>query len=105
MFRTINIDGVTGATGFFINSIFQDEPVLAPNSGNTSPDALGVGTGTAQVRAERIEGGNGRVYTITFTAFNGPGGSCRGVVKVGVPATKKGVAVDDGPPHFDSTQP
>jgi Zn-dependent metalloprotease len=105
MFRSINVTGVTPTNSqIIIKSIFQDEPVLAPNSGNTSPDGQGIGTSTAQVRAERIEGGNGRVYHITFMAANQSGGTCTGVVTVGVPATRDSTAVDDGA-LYDSTQP
>lgn len=108
-FRTINVAGVTdpnpGARiNILITSIFQDEPVKGPDSGNTSPDGQGVGTSTAQVRAERVESGNGRVYHINFTASNQFGGACAGTVTVGVPATRQSAAVDDGA-LYDSTQP
>ncbi len=87
-----------------IDSIFQDEAVDAPGSGNTSPDGRGVGTSTAEVRAERTAGGNGRVYHIIFTADDGNSGICSGEVLVGVPHDKKDTPIDDGP-LFDSTQP
>jgi Zn-dependent metalloprotease len=107
-FNTINIVGVTDPNNdpltITITSIYQDEPVLAPGSGNTSPDGQGVGTSTAQVRAERIGVGNGRVYHITFTADDGFGVACTGEVQVGVPKNVKGTAVDDGA-LYDSTQP
>jgi Zn-dependent metalloprotease len=104
-FKDINVVGVTPTNSqIIIKSIFQDEAVLAPNSGNTSPDGQGIGTSTAQVRAERVQGGNGRVYHITFMAVNQAGGTCTGVVTVGVPATRDSTAVDDGP-LYDSTQP
>ena len=107
-FRTINVTGLTDPNdepiSVMITSIFQDEPVLAPDSGNTSPDGQGIGTSTAQVRAERIESGNGRVYHISFRAWNTSGGSCTGTVTVGVPPTRNATAVDDGA-NYDSTQP
>ena len=107
-FRAINVVGVTDPNDdpltIIIRSIFQDEAVLAPDSGHTSPDAQGVGTSTAQVRAERIESGNGRVYHISFMALNSSGGTCTGVVTVGVPPTRNSTAVDDGA-LFNSTQP
>ena len=76
----------------------------AKGSGKTSPDGQGVGTSTAEVRAERVGGGNGRVYRISFTADDGNGGSCSGEVLVRVPKSqgKKASAVDDGA-LFDST--
>jgi hypothetical protein len=87
--------------GITIDSIFQDEAVDAPGSGNTAPDGRGVGTNTAEVRAERVAGGNGRVYHIAFTATDGAGGSCFGEVQVSVPGIQ-GRAIDDGP-QYDST--
>lgn len=85
-----------------IDSIFQDEAVDAEDSGNTAPDGRGVGTDTAEVRAERVGTGNGRVYHIAFTATDTLGGNCSGVVKVGVPVSRRSAIVDDGP-LFDST--
>lgn len=54
-------------------------------TGKTSPDSAGEGTDTAQVRAERSGKGNGRTYTISFTASDGQGGECNGSVQVIVP--------------------
>ena len=72
----------------------------------TSPDGFGVGTPQAQVRAERSGTGNGRVYTITYRADDGKGGTCSATVKVGVPHDQGGsiVPIDDGQ-NFDSTLP
>lgn len=70
---TITVIGVT-----------QDEPVSGRGAGNTSPDARIV-DGQAQVRAERAEVGNGRVYRISFRAEDGRGGHCEGAVEVCVP--------------------
>jgi PKD repeat protein len=110
-FVSVRILGVTDPDGhpvsITIDSIFQDEPVDGPGSGSSSPDGKGVGTDTAMVRAERSGSkkvsGNGRVYHIRFTADDGQGGSCSGLVKVGVPHDKKAVVVDDGA-NFDSTK-
>jgi len=60
------------------------------------------GGAKAYVRAERAGGGNGRVYTIYFTATDGRGASCQGSVKVSVPHDQSSDAVDDGP-RYDST--
>jgi hypothetical protein len=54
------------------------------------------------VRAERKGNGNGRVYTIYFTASDGRGGSTPGQAKVRVPKHLNSPAVDDGP-YFVST--
>ena len=89
-----------------IDEIKQDESTDGTGDGHTCPDADGIGTSTAQVRAERkatlLSGGNGRVYTIYFTASDGKGGSCQGSVTVCVPRTNNGSCTDDGP-DFDST--
>lgn len=90
---TITIDGIT-----------QDEPVNETGDGDTSPDGDGVGTDTAQVRAERSGTGDGRVYDISFTADDGNGGTCSGSVEVGVPHDKKDTAIRDWA-SFDSTTP
>ncbi|MBP6016607.1 MAG: M4 family metallopeptidase [Candidatus Promineofilum sp.] len=105
-FISIDVLGVTDAEGdpvtITIDSIRQDEAVDANGSGNTAPDGQGVGTSTAQVRAERVGNGNGRVYYISFTAEDLYGGACSGQVQVGVPKNSNGTAVGDGP-NYDST--
>ena len=106
-FRTIDVLGVTDPDGdpvtMTIDSIFQDEAVDAPESGNTSPDGQIVGPATVEVRAERVgEGGNGRFYHISFTANDDQGNSCSGEVLVSVPVARSMPAVDDGA-LFDST--
>lgn len=79
-----------------IDGIFQDEPVTTPDSEDLSPDGQGIGTTPADVRAERIDAGNGRVYHISFTADDGHGGTCSGAVLVGVPHDQKDTPIDDG---------
>lgn len=93
-----------------ITSIFQDEPVNTIGDGNTAPDADGVGTATAHVRAERTGSkqvpGDGRVYHVGFTATDGAGASCSGTVTVCVPHDQgQGSACIDGGPLYDSTAP
>jgi hypothetical protein len=82
-----------------INSIYSDEATATTkgNGGiNRAPDGQGVNTSTAFVRAEHSGLGNGRVYHIAFTASDGKGGSCSGIVTVGVPQKKKSTPVDEG---------
>ncbi|MCA9956989.1 MAG: hypothetical protein KC434_19805, partial [Anaerolineales bacterium] len=108
-FVAINVLGVTDADGdavsIIIDSIYQDEPVWGPGSGNTSPDGMGIGTDTAYVRAERMGNGDGRFYHIFFTASDGNGGSCSGEVLVVVPRNR-GVRNEpvDGGALYDSTE-
>jgi hypothetical protein len=53
--------------------------------------------GGLRLRAERDGRGNGRVYTVWFTATDGQGGSCDGSVEVCVPRDPRHpVCIDDG---------
>jgi hypothetical protein len=109
-FVAIEVLGVTDPDGdpvsITIDSIYQDEPVDTYGDGQFTPDGMGVGTSTAEVRAERAGTpavpGNGRVYHIFFTADDGQGGSCEGEVMTGVPHDVKDIPVDDGA-LYDST--
>jgi predicted extracellular nuclease len=107
-FVSVSIGGVADDddVSIAITSVFQDEPVDAPGGadGSTSPDAvIGFG-GTVDLRAERDETGNGRVYHVSFVATDPLGQACTGTVAVGVARSqgKTGPAVDDGP-LFDAT--
>lgn len=85
----VSIVGVTDADNdpvqITVVAISQDEPLTGDGSGNTSFDALGVGTNAPQVRAERSGQGDGRVYRIAFHAKDGKGGQYSGSVRVEVP--------------------
>lgn len=85
-------------------TIFQDELV---GKDKNSPDGLGVGTATAQVRAQRDGTGNGRVYHISFLATSKKYGSCSGKVRVAVPHDQSGEididTIDEGA-LYDSTK-
>jgi hypothetical protein len=86
-----------------VTSIRQDEPTRA-SPGDPFPDGDGLGTGYAQIRAERLGLGDGRVYHIGFTALDGQGGFCNGNVLVSVPHDQTRHAIDSGP-IVDSTKP
>jgi len=96
----ITIIGVTDADNdpvqIRITAIAQDEPLLGQGSGHTAFDAIGVGTPSAQVCAERSGLGDGRVYRITFDATDGKGGQCSGGVKVEVPHDSRVSAPNSG---------
>lgn len=95
----IDLEEVLGpaTTGVEILSITQDEPIDARADGHTSCDGRGVGTSVASIRAERSGRGNGRVYEIEYSAFDG---TCSGFVTVTVPHDRSGApAVDDGQLH------
>jgi len=102
----VEIVGVTDPDGdpvtVEITAIMQDEPVAGGRAGSTTPDAQGVGGTTALLRAERMEGGNGRVYTIFFRARDPRGAYGSGRVTVSVPLRDGGRSRDDGP-LYDST--
>jgi hypothetical protein len=85
-----------------ITSVTQDEPTNGTGGGDTGVDAIINSDGTMLLRAERADGGNGRVYHIHFTASDFEG-SASGVVNVSVPENKKGTSIDDGE-LYDSTQ-
>lgn len=86
-----------------IDRIMQDEPAQGRGDGNVCPDAsISPDGATALLIAEQEGGGNGRVYTIYFTASDDRGGSCQGSIKVIVPPSQGRSAIDDGP-HYDST--
>jgi hypothetical protein len=106
---TIEVLGVIDPDGdpitINIDSIFQDELVNGTGDGNTSPDASGIDTSSAEVRSERNAKGNGRFYHINFTATDDHGNSCSGTVLVVVShdrGTSRRLPVNDGP-LFDST--
>ncbi len=84
----VAITGVTDPDGdpvtITVTDVTQNEPLSGEGDGNSCPDAV-VANGAAQVRAERSGGGNGRVYTISFAASDGQGGTCNGSVAVCVP--------------------
>ncbi len=111
-FHRIAIEGVIGAdradpVSVTVDGIRQDEPVGRRNGKSYAPDGRGVGTPTPSVRAERIRarrrgGGNGRVYSIAFTATDNAGASCTGAVSVSVPLSRHHPSVDDAA-RFDST--
>ncbi|MGH4000332.1 MAG: hypothetical protein ACRDTJ_23055, partial [Pseudonocardiaceae bacterium] len=92
------IDPEGDEVALVVESITQDEPV--GTWGARTPDGSGIGTNVAQVRAERLGGGNGRVYQVNYKATDGGGMSCTGFLRVGVPHDKAdSTAVDDGQQH------
>ncbi|HEX6067894.1 MAG TPA: vWA domain-containing protein [Nitrososphaera sp.] len=105
--KSVTVEGVTDPdedeVTVMITGIFQDEPTNGLGDGDQSPDGAGVGTDTAEVRAERSGTGDGRVYHIMFTAEDGAGGSCTGEVLVTVPHDQSGAAAVDQGALFDST--
>ena len=115
-YTLVQVTGVTDPDGdpvtIQVTGVTQDEPVKSTSrgSGSTCPDAVLVDTDddgeadAAGLRCERDGTGNGRVYTVSFTASDNQGAVCQGsatfcVVKSQAPGA---VCVDDGQTH-DST--
>ena len=106
----VGINGVTDPDGdpvsLTIVSITSDEPTDSSGDGNHAPDAYGIGTNIATVRAERAGDGDGRVYVVNFIAEDGNGGVSEGSVTIGVPHDKSGkdCSAVDSDQDFDATQ-
>jgi hypothetical protein len=73
-------------------SVTSDEPPEAnEGDGHFSPDAVVTGTGvnrTVRLRAERVGGGDGRVYLIRITATDQFNNTSLRVLRVGVPSNQ-----------------
>lgn len=112
-FVDVGIVGVTDPDGdpieIEITGVTSDEAtatMLGAGGAYHAPDAIGVGTDTAGVRAERSGTSDGRVYEISFTADDGNGGSCSGNVQVPVPHDRRKNTCDavDSGQTVDATQ-
>jgi hypothetical protein len=109
----VKIMGVTDPDGdpvtITITSVTSDEATAtAKGAGGpkAAPDASGVGTSQAMIRAERSGVGDGRVYVINFMTADDKGGMCNGSVVVKVPhdqSSKSCPAVDSGQ-KYDATK-
>ena len=87
-FSPVRIGGVTDPDGdpvtITATGVTQDELVIGRGEHPTCPDAT-LSDGAASVRRERSGTGNGRVYTIAFTAADGRGGVSHGTADVCIP--------------------
>jgi hypothetical protein len=84
-FSPVRILGVTDPDSdtvtITVTGVTQDEPVVGRGERATCPDAM-LASGVASVRRERLGSGNGRVYTLEFTATDGRGGVSQGTADV-----------------------
>ena len=99
----VSIAGVLDPDGdpveITVQRVTQDEPVRNCPNAVIGPD------GGVELKAERSGRGNGRLYTIWFTATDPSGGSCDGSVQVCVPHDRnRPTCIDDGQ-SFDSLAP
>lgn len=93
--------GITGVSDpesnatIAIDKVTSDEPEDGLGDGDTAGDAVINPGGTVLLRAERSGTGDGRVYTVYFTASDLEG-SASGAVTVCVPHNRRSTAVDSG---------
>jgi len=81
---------------FVLTAVESNEAPNGHGDGNTQPDFHGADTGTAdlmfELRAERAGGGDGRVYTIIYTASDESGNTASDSATVVVPHDMRGKA-------------
>src|SRR6266446_785634 len=84
----VTVVGVTDPDGdsvtIRIDRVMQNEPTDAQGDGDTCPDAQ-ISTASVMLRSERSGRGDGRVYSVLFTATDSRGASASGSVNVLVP--------------------
>ncbi len=99
------VDPQGDAVTLTVNAVMSDEPTSGLGDGDTSPDAV-LQASFVLLRAERSGHGDGRVYTVRFTATDANGASCSGSVLVAVPKSmKKGSSAVDSGQVYDATLP
>jgi len=99
---TDGCDTDLGAGAVVIAQVTSDEPENSGGDGNTVNDiAIAPDCRSVQLRAERADGGNGRVYTITFRVVDASGNTTTATARVTVPQSQaSGPAIDDGPNYI-----
>jgi hypothetical protein len=101
-FQIVTLKGASDPDGdqfmIAITGVTQDEPP------GREPDARRVRSlSQVELRAERLDQGDGRVYRIAFTVTDSTGLRCSGTVKVGVPHDRRrGSTARDSGGVFDS---
>jgi uncharacterized repeat protein (TIGR01451 family) len=84
----------------YITSATSDEAENGGGDGNTLNDIVISGDcKSIQLRAERVNSGNGRVYTIYFKLKDSSGNVTTGTAKVYSPKNQGETPVDDGPQY------
>jgi uncharacterized repeat protein (TIGR01451 family) len=89
-------DGACPAPTSFIVQVFGNEDDQTPtdSSGTVfSPDAKDISVGTLQLRQERVDSGNGRVYLVVVKATDTAGGTGFATVTVVVPKSSTGTNI------------
>jgi len=99
---TDNCDSLT-VSNVVIEKVTSDEPEHGGGDGNTSNDIIiASDCKSLQVRAERANNADGRVYTITFKVTDSSGNVGRKTATIEVPKNL-GVPVVDSGPHYTVT--
>ena len=89
-----------------IEKVTSDEPDNAPGDGdgNTSNDIVIAGDcKSVQLRSERDETKNGRVYSVTLRVADSAGNVTRAEFKVSVPLNQSGAPAVEDPPALTVT--
>jgi hypothetical protein len=88
-----------GIAGVLITKVTSDEADNSGGDGSTTDDiVIAADCKSVQLRAERMNNGNGRVYTITLKVTDAAGNVSTATAQVTVPHAQNGpAAVDDGP--------
>ena len=89
-----------------ISQVTSDEPENANGNGdgNTTNDiVIAANCKSVQLRAERADESNGRVYTITLKVKDAAGNVGMGVRKVFVPVNSGGTAIEGPGPGYSVT--
>lgn len=90
-------DTPLGIGSVVIEKATSDETENGNGDGNTSNDiVIASDCKSVQLRAERVGGGNGRVYTITLRLRDASGNTTRATAKVVVPHNQGQTPVDSG---------
>ncbi len=114
IYATITVeDNCDPAPTFVLTSVSSNEPDNGYGDGNTEGDIQGAEIGMPdvefQLRSERAGGGDGRIYTIVYTAMDESGNTADFTAEVRVPHDHSGWAmasigyIEDGS-DFDYTQ-
>ncbi len=93
--QEVSVAGVTDLDGdsvtLRIDKVLQDEVLAGAGTGSASPDAVNAADRrSVRLRRERAGSGDGRIYSVTFTATGAAGKQCRGTVEVCVPHERRG---------------
>ena len=92
-----NCDASVNLNSVYILKITSDEAENGGGDGNTLNDiVIGGDCKTAQLRAERVNNGDGRVYTITVKVKDSAGNFTTAVATVTVRTSPNVPAVDSG---------